>query len=72
MVEFSLKTSELVGYFAPPDAWIPLILSALRKTSGAYNVVNVLANAVAGTRKSALKNAAPGIVSALMEPEIAW
>ena len=61
-----------MGYFAPPDAWIPLILSALRKTSGAYNVVNVLANAVAGTRKSALKNAAPGIVSALMEPEIAW
>ena len=51
---------------------MPLILSAMRKTSGASNVVSVLAHAIAGTRKEALKVAAPEIVAALMEPEVLW
>jgi len=72
VVSFSLKTSELVGYFSPPEAWTPLVLSALRKTSGASNVVNVLANAIKGTKKDALRSAANGLVDAIMEPEVAW
>ena len=51
---------------------MPLILAAMRKTNGASNVVSVLAYAVAGTRKEALLGAAPEIVAALLEPEVAW
>ena len=51
---------------------MPQILSAMRKTSGASNIVNVLAHAIAGTRQEALKVAAPEIVAALTEPEVLW
>jgi len=72
VVGFCLRTSELVGYFSPPDTWMPQILSAMRKTSGASNIVNVLAHAITGTRQEALKVAAPEIVAALTEPEVLW
>lgn len=72
VVLFSLKTSELIGYFSPPEVWMPLVLSALRKTSGASNVVQVLASAIKGTKKEALRGAANGILESLLEPEVAW